>query len=168
MLADRVLQGERAAFGSTSIALADWFSMESFLVGVMRRASRRPTSPLAEALLSLGVPVVNNRMPISGLAFELLPISERSALLAAVERLIDIGIEEAFSTLVAFNVKTSSLFDPRKSPPVALLPLLSRLSHHPHGPHRRRVKPDHRPTSERAVRASWARLKRRMKAEPSL
>lgn len=168
VLADRVLQGERATFGNNSIALADWFSMASFLVGVMRRASRRPTSPLAEALLSLGVPIVNNRMPISGLAFELLPISERIALLTAVERFMDIGIEEAFSALVAFSVKKSALFDPRKSSPVALLPLLSRLSHHPHGPHRRRVQPDHRPTSERAVRASWARLKRRMKAEPSL
>ncbi|OLO11940.1 hypothetical protein BTW10_07010 [Chromohalobacter japonicus] len=167
VMADRVLQGDKAAFGNTSIAPADWFSMASFFVGVMRRASRRPTSPLADALLSLGIPVVNSRMPISGLAFELLPLSERSALLTAVERFMDTGIEEAFSALVAFNVKTSALFDPRKSPPAALLSMLSRLSHHPHGPHRRRVPPVQRPLSERAVRASWARLKRRMKAEPT-
>ncbi len=106
-------------------------------------------------------------MPLSGLAFELLPVRERSALLVAVELLLSIGVEETFSALVACNVKTSALHDPRKSPPVVLLPMISMLSHHPHGPHRRRAPPDHRPMSERAVRASWARLKRRMKAEPT-
>jgi len=167
VIAERVLQEGKAAFGNASIALADWFSMVAFFLGVVRRASRRPASPLADALLSLGISVTDSRMPVSGLAFELLPVSERSALLAAVERLLSIGVEETFSALVACNVKTSALHDPRKPPPVVLLPLLSRLSHHPHGPHRRRVPPARRPMSERAVRASWARLKRRMKAEPT-
>ncbi|UBR51811.1 TniQ family protein [Halomonas sp. FeN2] len=167
VMADRVLKTDNVTFRQASIAPADWFSMVTFFLGVVRRASRRPSSPLGDALLSLGVSVTDSRMPLSGLAFELLPVSERRALLARVERLVSIGVEETFNALVAFNVKTSALHDPRKSPPVVLLPMLSRLSHHPHGPHRRRVQPDHRPTSERAVRASWARLKRRMKAEPT-
>lgn len=167
VMADCVLEQGNVTFRQASIAPADWFSMVTFFLGVVRRASRRPSSPLGDALLSLGVSVTDSRMPLSGLAFELLPVSERRALLSAVERLMSIGVEETFSALVAFNVKTSALHDPRKSPPVVLLPMLSRLSHHPHGPHRRRVQPDHRPTSERAVRASWARLKRRMKAEPT-
>lgn len=167
VMADRVLEQDKATFRQASITSADWFSMMAFFIGVIRRASRRPTSPLADALLSLGISITDNRMPVSGLAFELLPVSERSALLAAVERLLSIGVEETFISLVACKVKTSALHDPRKSPPVVLLPLLSRLSHHPHGPHRRRAPADHRPTSERAVRASWARLKRRMKAEPT-
>jgi len=167
VMADRVLEQNKVAFRQASITPADWFSMVTFFIGVVRRASRRPASPLGDALLSLGVSVTNSQMPLSGLAFELLPVSERRALLAAVERLMSIGVEETFSALVAFKVKTSTLHDPRKSPPIVLLPLLSRLSHHPHGPHRRRVSLAHRPMSERAVRASWARLKRRMKAEPT-
>ncbi|WP_339934645.1 hypothetical protein [Vreelandella glaciei] len=43
---------------------------------------------------------------------------------------------------------------PESHPTVVLLALITRLSHHPHGPHRRRVPPAHRPMSERAVRAS--------------
>jgi len=167
VMADRVLKSDNVTFRQASIAPADWFSMVTFFLSVVRRASRRPASPLGDALLSLGISVTDCRMPVSGLAFELLPVNERCALLAAVERLLSIGLEKTFSALVDCNVKTSALHDPRKSPPVMLLPLLSRLSHHPHGPHRRRAQPDHRPTSERAVRASWARLKRRMKAEPT-
>ncbi len=167
VMADRVLEQDKVTFRQASIAPADWFSMVAFFIGVIRRASRRPVSPLADALLSLGISVTDCRMPVSGLAFELLAVSERSALLVALERLLSMGLEETFSVLVACNVKTSALHDPRRSPPVVLLPLLSRLSHHPHGPHRRRVPPACRPMSERAVRASWARLKRRMKAEPT-
>lgn len=167
VLADRVLKTGNVTFRQASIAPDDWFSMVTFFLGVVRRASRRPVSDLGIALLSLDIPVTDSRMPISGLAFELLPVSERSALLAAVERLLSIGFEETFSALVECHVKRSALHDPRKSPPVVLLPLLSRLSHHPHGPHRRRVSSAYRPMSERAVRASWARLKRRMKAEPT-
>lgn len=167
VMADRVLEQDKVTFRQASIAPADWFSMVAFFIGVIRRASRRPVSPLADALLSLGISVTDCRMPVSGLAFELLAVSERCALLVALERLLSMGLEETFSVLVACNVKTSALHDPRRSPPVVLLPLLSRLSHHPHGPHRRRVPPACRPMSERAVRASWARLKRRMKAEPT-
>lgn len=167
VMADRALTRSNVTFREAPIAPADWFSMVTFFVGVVRRASRRPASPLADALLTLGISMTDSQMPVSGLAFELLPVNERCALLAAVERLLSIGVEETFSALVACNVKTSALHDPRKSPPVMLLPLLSRLSHHPHGPHRRRALPAHRPMSERAVRASWARLKRRMKAEPT-
>ena len=167
VMADRVLEQDKVTFRQASIAPADWFSMVAFFIGVIRRASRRPVSPLADALLSLGISVTDCRMPVSGLAFELLAVSERSALLVALERLLSMGLEETCSVLVACNVKTSALHDPRRSPPVVSLPLLSRLSHHPHGPHRRRVPPACRPMSERAVRASWARLKRRMKAEPT-
>ncbi|NVE93187.1 TniQ family protein [Vreelandella titanicae] len=167
VMADHVFEQYTVTFRQASITPADWFSMMAFFMTVIRRAGRRPASPMANALLSLGISVTDCRMPVSGLAFELLPVSERCALLAAVECLLSIGLEETFSALVACNVKTSALHDPRKSPPVMLLPLLSRLSHHPHGPHRRRALPAHRPMSERAVRASWARLKRRMKAEPS-
>ncbi|WP_350338778.1 TniQ family protein [Halomonas sp. LC1] len=141
VMADRVLEQDKVTFRQASIAPADWFSMVAFFIGVIRRASRRPVSPLADALLSLGISVTDCRMPVSGLAFELLAVSERSALLVALERLLSMGLEETFSVLVACNVKTSALHDPRRSPPVVLLPLLSRLSHHPHGPHRRRVPP---------------------------
>lgn len=57
-------------------------------------------------------------MPVSGLAFELLAVSERCALLVALERLLSMGLEETFSVLVACNVKTSALHDPRRSPPL--------------------------------------------------
>lgn len=142
VMADRVLKSDNVTFRQSSIAPADWFSMVTFFLSVLRRASRRPASPLGDALLSLGVSVTDSRMPLSGLAFELLPVSERRALLARVERLVSIGVEETFNALVAFNVKTSAIHDPRKSPPVVLLPMLSRLSHHPHGPRRRRVQLD--------------------------
>lgn len=118
VMADRVLEQNKVAFRQASITPADWFSMVTFFIGVVRRASRRPASPLGDALLSLGVSVTNSQMPLSGLAFELLPVSERRALLAAVERLMSIGVEETFSALVAFKVKTSTLHDPRKSPPL--------------------------------------------------
>lgn len=131
VMADRVLEQDKVTFRQASIAPADWFSMVAFFIGVIRRASRRPVSPLADALLSLGISVTDCRMPVSGLAFELLAVSERSALLVALERLLSMGLEETFSVLVACNVKTSALHDPRRSPPVVLLPLLSRLSHHP-------------------------------------
>lgn len=165
-MADSVLKEEIAAVGGNSIAVAEWFSVAAFFLSVVRRASRCPESAFADALRSLGIPITASMMPLSGLAFELLPVCERKELLVAVKRLLSIDLEETVKIFIKAGVKATALHDQRKPPPIALLPMIALLSDSPSVTHSHRTPPSHHPKTERAVRASWERLKRRMKAEP--
>lgn len=165
-MADSILKKDIATVGENSVAVAEWFSIAAFFLGVVRRASRRPESAFADALGSLGIPITASMMPLSGLSFELLPASERRELLVAVKRLLSIDLEETVETFINADVKATALHDQRKPPPIALLPMIALLSDSPSVTHCHRTPPSHHPKTERAVRASWERLKRRMKAEP--
>jgi hypothetical protein len=163
-LADEVLQRDHAVLGDKAISASEWFAVNAFLLGVIRRASRWPASELTFALQSLGISVTERLLPVTGLSFELLPVSERSAMLTTIQRMLDIGLDEMFEAFHRNEVMATALHDPRKSPPEVIRPMMVNGS-----PRQKTSRGDlqsgHQPKSERAVRAAWARLKRRMKTE---
>lgn len=165
-LADEVLQADHAVLGDKESTASEWFAASAFLLGGVRRASRYPASTLAHTLWSLGIPVTEDLLPISGIPFELLPVSERCALLTATQRVLDVGIDEIFEALRRNEVMATALHDPRKPPPGVIRSMVA------HGPSHQKtlrsgLQRGHKPKSERAVRAAWARLQRRMKTETS-
>lgn len=160
--ADEVLQADYAVLGDKEIAASEWFAVMAFFLGVIRRASRYPTSGLADTLRSLGIPVTESLLPVSGLPFELLPVCERSGLLAAVQCMLDVDLNETFETLRRDGVMVTALHDPRKSLPTVIKPLVNNCCTHQKNQGSDLIM-EHKPKSERAVRAAWARLKRRMR-----
>lgn len=163
-LADEILQGNYAVLGDKEVSATEWFASMAFLLGVIRRASRWPTSVLAHTVRSLGVPVTEDLSPVTGLSFELLPVSERSAMLTAIQRMLDVGLVEMFEAFHRNEVMATALHDPRKSPPEVIRPMMANGSPRQKTP-RGDLQSGHQPKSERAVRRAWARLKRRMKTE---
>lgn len=164
--ADEVLQANPIFLGDKGVSTTEWFAASSFLLGVVRRASRYPASALAHTLRSLGIPVTDSLLPVTGLPFELLPVSERSALLTAVQRVLDIGLDEVFEAFRRNEVMATALHDPRIPPPGVIRSMMTSGSTHQKNPSSS-LPLGHQPKSERAVRAAWARLKRRMKTETS-
>lgn len=165
-LADAVLQSNHASLGDKDISASEWFMILDFLLGVARRASRYSTSRLAYSLRSQGVPITENLLPVSGLPFELLPVSERSALLTTTQRILNIGLEEMFNIFRKNKVSATALHDPRRPLPATIGSIMTHRPNHRKAS-RNSLSQRHQPTSERAVRAAWARLQRRMKAGTS-
>lgn len=163
-IADEVLQAEHAILGNKEVSASEWFAATAFLLGVVRRASRYPASELAHTLRSLGIPVTVDLLPLTGLPFELLPVSERSALLTVTQGMLDVGLNEMFAVFRKNEVMATALHDPRKPPPLVIRSILANGSTHQKTP-RSGLQQPHQPKSERAVRAAWARLQRRMKTE---
>lgn len=163
-LANEVLQRDFAVFGDKMVSVSEWFAVVVFLLGVVRRASRWPASELTQVLQSLDVPVTESLLPVTGLPFELLPVSERIVLLIAIQRLLDVGLEEVFEAFHRNEVMATALHDQRKPPPVTIQSLMN-IGSSRKKKSRSVFQSAHQPKSERAVRAAWARLKRRMKTE---
>lgn len=163
-LADEVLQRDHALLLGEEISASEWFAAMAFLLGVIRRASRWPASELAHTLLSLEIPITESLNPVTGLPFELLPVSERSALLIAIERVLSVGLDEMFEAFRKNEVMATALHDPRKPPPWVIRSMLTYGPAHQKTP-RDTFQDGHQPKSKRAVRAAWERLKRRMKTE---
>lgn len=163
-IADEALQSDYASLDDKAVSASEWFAVNAFLLGVIRRASRWPASVLAHTLLSLDVPVTESLLPITGLSFELLPVSERSALITAIQRVLDVGLVDMFEAFHRNEVMATALHDPRKPPPLVIRPMMTNGSSH-HKTPCGDLQHGHQPKSERAVRAAWARLKRRMKTE---
>lgn len=164
--ADKVLQANHVFLGDKGVSTSEWFASSSFLLGMVRRASRYPASALAYTLRSQGILVTESLLPVTGLPFELLPVLERSALLTAVQRVLDIGLDEVFEAFRRNEVMATALHDPRNPPPGVIRSMMTYGSTHQRTPSSS-FPLSHQPKSERAVRAAWARLQRRMKTETS-
>lgn len=164
--ANEALQADHAILGDRDVSTSEWFAASAFLLGVVRRASRYPASALAYTLRSQGIPITESLLPVTGLPFELLPVFERSALITAVQRVLDVGLDEVFEAFRRNEVTTTALHDPRKPPPKVIRSMTANGSTHQRTP-RSSLPLSHQPASERAVRAAWARLQRRMKTETS-
>ncbi|MGE4534547.1 TniQ family protein [Halomonas sp.] len=163
-IADEVLQANPVILGKKGVTASDWFAATAFLLGVIRRASHRPASALTHTLRSLEIPVTEGLLPVTGLPFELLAVSERSTLLTATQRALDVGLVEIFAAFRKNEVMATALHDPRKPPPMVIRSIMATGTTHQKTPRSGLQKP-HQPKSERAVRAAWARLQRRMKTE---
>jgi hypothetical protein len=139
------------------------------LLEIIRKASRRDMSKLAEALRRLGVPVGPELMPKTLLPLEMLSVAERIDLLAACHTMLTLGAKSTFQALTDAGVSVRELSDRRGRLPYVFGyafesapqqdPRRTQTSGKPTAPH---------PKSRRAVMASWARLQRKMRAEVGL
>lgn len=164
--ADEALWSGQTVLGNKSLSTSEWFAAIAFLLGVVRRASRYPASTLAYTLRAQGIPISEDLLPMTGLPFELLPVTERCALLATAQRMLEVGLDEVFAALRRNAVMATALHEPRKPPPPVFRSIISNGATH-QKTSRSGFQQLHQPKSKRAVKAAWARLQRRMKTDMS-
>lgn len=88
--ASKAVNARYAYFGTKSIPAMEWFALSGHLVRLMRTAAMGRHGALYATFQQLGLSNLN-MSPLSGLRFELLPISERATLLANLFRLLEAG-----------------------------------------------------------------------------
>lgn len=160
--ADEALSDSNGFLGEQPILAADWFATARFLAGLVRQASRRETSKLADAIRLLGIHVDSGIPMASGLPLELMSAQERQALFEATFRLITLGpvmLKEAF---LEAGVNATALYDGRCAPPEPVRKIIQGLPDGKRGARKPPTGTCARPRSKRAVMAAWMRLQRKI------
>lgn len=165
--ADEIVSGTHsAAFGKKTLSISDWFGLSQFLYGLIRQASRRESSALAELLSGLGITAGSCLLPASGLAFEYLPVMERQSLLDATYQLLSLGPDRMKTAFQDAGLTEAGLLLERRTYPDVIMDMTaalpsgkraSRQAGRSGGPTRAR--------SRREVWAAWTRLQRKMFTE---
>ncbi|WP_459937771.1 TniQ family protein [Desulfonatronum parangueonense] len=162
-LADTVLENNKEL--ARNIPVADWFATAHFLAGLIRLASRRGSSKLANSLRSLGISVGEGMLPATGLPLELLPVAERQAMLMATYRLLDLGLDSMNMVFKEADISVAAFHGLRRQFPISAAEMIDSLPNCNRAPRKNSTKTVTRPRSKRAVMSAWARLQRKMLAE---
>lgn len=160
--ADRVVLTGAGSYGRHEMQAKEWFYLARYFLMLLRCAARRERSGLGKCLTGLDPGVSRLRPPVTGLGFEMLPTSERSAFLESVRALILAGPESLRSAVVAESMKDTSLRQGWRSLPPHIDGLVREI---PQLVRSRYVKgsSSRAPMSRRTVLYKWARLQRKMR-----
>jgi hypothetical protein len=164
-LANKTLRHGDGEFWDHTLPANTWFAALRLPFCWVRVAARRDSSALAAAFRELHLDIEADAMPVSGLPFEGLAVTERRVLVSAAARLIIAGPDRVVECFLRSGVTAGSLVQPRESAPSPIAQVLAAL------PERRLQRPPHqktatvRPKSRRTVLAAWARLTRRIAAD---
>ncbi|ALS60149.1 hypothetical protein AT302_10615 [Pandoraea norimbergensis] len=90
-LADETLVRGAAQYGDDVILTAEWFRLARFIITLLRAAARTGHQRFAQVFVRLGLDPRLLQSPTTGLPLELLPIGDRTSLLALANRVLDAG-----------------------------------------------------------------------------
>jgi len=161
--ADDVVICKTGLYGTNKLTAKEWFFLAKYLLMLLRCASRRKLSGLANCLAMIDPDVELLRTPATGLGFEMLPTGERAAFLSCIGKLILAGPARLGDAASSASLQGASLRQGwRLLPPhiddiVRALPQQVRSRR----PNVRTAVSE--PMARRAVAYKWARLNRRMR-----
>lgn len=160
--ADHVVIAGAGSYGAHQLQAKEWFHLARYFLMLLRCAARRQKSGLGKCLAGLDPGSCRLRPPITGLGFEMLPTSERSAFLESVEGLIRAGPEKLRSAVVAESLNDPSLRQGWRSLPPYIDDIMREI---PQLVRSRKAKTSAGPTpiSRQTVLYKWARLQRKMR-----
>jgi len=162
--ADETIEMCGGSYGDLRLSPSEWFNVARFLSRVVRRASGRDGSRLADALRLAGGSINGKANPASGLPLELLAVEERVSLLEAIHGLMKKGPMELERAFRMSGVSSRSILEggaPLNCIKEAFHPLPAPRSR----TIGRRAKRDSAPKPQRVVMAAWTRLQRKMLAK---
>jgi hypothetical protein len=158
-VADETLALTGGRYGGECLSQTEWFSLARWFIGLLRLAARRGSGTLVDLVRSLDVSPETLSAPATGLALELLPVCERTALLGGVWRLLVPG-PVAFHASAA-SMSIVSLHQVSKSLPSCLDSIAHEMSQEAIRQNGIHQNTEVRPRSRRAVMRMWARLRRK-------
>ena len=160
--ADKVFYDKQGLILGKMVNMDDWFSYLIFSINIIRMALRNPNYMFAKMLLEFDIDIRSLLLPKTALRFDYLPIEERAALLEHAFCIFEITYEDWVRCCQKLDVTQNSFqWSKRTVIPKAFYQVYNQL---PKTPTRRYFAQVEKlqPTSPKAVKASWSRLRRKI------
>ena len=160
--AKHVVIQRQGSYGIEPLSSVEWFALSRYFVMLLRKVSINKSEHLTAFAKLLDVDVNSITSPATGLALELLPVQERSVLLAGAWRMIKAGPERFADAAKVESLTSSSLREKGHSVPRCIQMIIQTL---PDKSISRKWKGKDgipNPRSRQAVMRMWARLQRKM------
>lgn len=163
--ANQALHQKSSEFLGDAAETTEWFACIRYLLRWLRLCIHPKGSSLVSFFQSLDIGVDLTKLPISGLPFEALEVSQRHTLLTYVGRLIAISKENLIETFRQTGVTASVLTEPNNHTPTLIRSMLSALPEHRRSSRiSKRVFPK-KPKTERSAKSAWERLQRKLRVK---
>ena len=127
-MADRAaLSGHAFCFGKR-LETADWFSVASFFVALLRRATSHPSKAMNELLQCLGAEPLSTVLPVPGARIERLQTRDRQKILEGVWRITSCNADRFRGAIEQSQVSRPGLCEKGQRIPEALARILPAMS----------------------------------------
>jgi hypothetical protein len=163
--ADNAVKHEGGPYGQLNLSPAEWFILSRHFVWLLRKAASGRSNGLCKMLDSLGVDTETLAQPLTGLAFEMLPVNERCVFMENAWHLMQAGPNRYLDLAKGASIGRTSLFDGRNSLPSCFDSIIQLLPDKSIDAVRKNrvVVPKQR--SKQEVLRMWARLQRKMQVK---
>lgn len=162
--ATRIFDAGATHWGDSRISSLDWFLLTRLLLNLIRRAAvRQPlgSSHLGDVVKATGIDLAVLPLPPTRLPLELLPISQRTPLLAAVAQMLSVGRDPLIYLLKEHDVSRNTLIDGQEWPSDTVMAWLNELPANSIRRIRTRPSQPKHPKTKEVVLREWALLLRR-------
>ena len=164
-MADQGVATGFAAYGTLMLPLPEWLTLARYFMGLIRKVAIRPVARMVMILNLCGVSLTTMAPPATALSFEMLPVSERTWLLAATWAVLGAGLERFSKAALESHITRWALFDHRGIVPSCLDGLCQSLPERTVR-HTKEIEfVQYKPRSEVVVMRKWARLQRKLLAK---
>ncbi len=163
-IADHAVERGTANYGDIAIPATEWFRLARVIVRMLRAAGRPGHQSIARLFAGLGLDVSTIRSPATGLPLELLPTSDRSALLAFASQILALRPGALADAAVSTGLTRSALMAVGGDLPQCLNQLVSVLPLGESLRQRKLPRKRHRPRPRAAVEQMVARLQRKLRS----
>lgn len=160
--ADELISSGLGTYGTEKLAISEWFELSRYFVLLLRKIALRRSERLDKFAKILGVNTENLCMPATGLALELLPITERSRLLAGAWEIHQAGPGRFLAATKETALTKAFLCEQRQRNPNTIVKLIETLPEKNTTKRRRTLGDKLKPRSRHAVMRMFARLQRKV------
>ncbi len=139
----------------------EWFSVLRYFIALIRKACAMNNMGLVNFLNCCDIEINSELSPLTGLAFEMLPINERSLLLDAAYKLIQIKEDDFILYADDFKLNIQAFKESRQVLPEVIYGVIKSLPLKCYVRSDKKKSQHYRPCSRQAVMRKWALLQRK-------
>ena len=165
--ADRVIQDGYGYYDQVKITSHEWFRLARYFLLVIRRVAQGQAGGLQAFIKTLGVAPSAVVSPSTGLAFELIPVQERTPLLSGAWQMLNAGSERFREAATQASLTRATFFGISRPLPRTIAEMVASL---PDGstPRTKAAQANEvrRPRSRQTVMRMYARLQRKLARVP--
>lgn len=160
--ADEILANKQGSCGASRPSVGHWLELSRYFVMLLRKVALRRTDGLVVFAKALGVDVDNLQPPATGLALELLPVAERTMLLADTWKMLKVTPDHFLSAATRASLTRSSLCERHQPIPELIATIIEALPEKFVSRQRKTQSNASKPRSRQTVMRIFARLQRKM------
>lgn len=161
-LADEVMVNGHGSYGADRLSVRHWLELSRYFVMLLRKVALRRSDGLVAFVKALGVEAGSIKPPATGLALELLPVAERSMLLAGACEMLKAGPERFRVAATEASLPRSTLSERHHPAPESVAPLIEALSKSYASRKREAHGDTSTPRSRQTIMRVFARLQRKI------